>query len=299
MLAADQARFGGANLDLLWHAFARVASGSSQARDEQRRHRPGAGLLVAAREQRDAHRSAPPPTGNALPVKATIYVGDYQARATPIADTDPATATGGPGDRNPTPRRSSSRRRRGPLAEEEAPRRRTTSSPSHRATATCASLKDLHPAARDITSSSGRTSPRPLRARRSRPVTGRTEPRRTCSTTTRDAVGTLTGAPVAGRQVVVDLARDRARESNGERFLAAHARQQPLHRAAVVRALRLRAGKVAANATCDGSIDAGWTLLLSPRTTHSRRSTRGRDARPDAALLRRAGRSSARTSSSS
>ena len=29
--------------------------------------------------------------GIALPVKASIYVGDYQARATPIADTDPAT----------------------------------------------------------------------------------------------------------------------------------------------------------------------------------------------------------------
>ena len=40
-----------------------------------------------------------------------------------------------------------------------------------------------------------------------------------------------------------------------------------------------QAGKVAANPTCDGSIDAGWTKIITGRSTRSRARTRGRARR--------------------
>ena len=80
MLAADLARFGGANQDLLWQAFAHARLRPVPDTVEQRRHGSGARLLVAAREQRDAQLLRDSKDGTPLPVNANIYVGDYEAR---------------------------------------------------------------------------------------------------------------------------------------------------------------------------------------------------------------------------
>jgi hypothetical protein len=87
MLAADMARFHGANQDLIWNAFAESGLG----RD-----------AVSGPEEVDPTPSFASPTaknvtvtlvpkGDAAQAPVRLYVGDYEARAVPIADTDPAT----------------------------------------------------------------------------------------------------------------------------------------------------------------------------------------------------------------
>jgi hypothetical protein len=95
VLAADMARFGGANQDLLWYAFATRGFGESAfavdgddvqprpAFDSPRQREATVRFRAVARDEKNA------------PVNATVYVGHYQARVSPIADTDPAT---GPAD---------------------------------------------------------------------------------------------------------------------------------------------------------------------------------------------------------
>ena len=99
MLAADTLRFGGANQAELWLAFARrglgagasATNGTAGARVESDTDplpdfaAPGTGnaTLTFAATARDAAQA---------PVNARIYVGHYEARVSPIADTNPATA---------------------------------------------------------------------------------------------------------------------------------------------------------------------------------------------------------------
>ena len=88
MLAADQVRFGGANQDLLWNAFAESGM--------------GVGATSAPNDTDPIPSFASPhannatvtlrPAGESLGANLRLYVGDYEARATPVADTDPATA---------------------------------------------------------------------------------------------------------------------------------------------------------------------------------------------------------------
>lgn len=86
MIAADRMRFGGANEDVLWAAFARRGMGVDAS--------------VADADDHEPTPSFASPTGpNASITFATtgsarIYVGDYEARVTPVADTDPGTALG-------------------------------------------------------------------------------------------------------------------------------------------------------------------------------------------------------------
>lgn len=79
MIAADRMRFGGANRDLLWQAFARRGMG-------------GGASVGSADDHEPVPSFASPVSGNAEVTFATgspsrIYVGDYEARATPVADT--------------------------------------------------------------------------------------------------------------------------------------------------------------------------------------------------------------------
>jgi extracellular elastinolytic metalloproteinase len=92
ILAADATRFGGANQDLLWRGFAERGFGQF--------------ALAAANNDNDpiADFSSPQQTnatvtfraitqdvpGRETLVPARVYVGDYEARVTQIADTDPA-----------------------------------------------------------------------------------------------------------------------------------------------------------------------------------------------------------------
>jgi hypothetical protein len=98
MLAADQARFGGADIPEITLAFARRGMGRFASQTN------GAGRVNGVESDTD-----PLPdfeaagqgnarinftasgTGGAAAPKARIYVGHYEARVSPIADTDPAT----------------------------------------------------------------------------------------------------------------------------------------------------------------------------------------------------------------
>jgi extracellular elastinolytic metalloproteinase len=89
MLAADMARFGGANQDLLWNAFAKRGL--------------GVGAVSAGVDDPDPVPSFESPHANEARVtflpshngsvpNAQLFVGRYEARSLPVADTDPATA---------------------------------------------------------------------------------------------------------------------------------------------------------------------------------------------------------------
>ncbi|MDP9444292.1 MAG: M36 family metallopeptidase [Actinomycetota bacterium] len=90
MLAADQIRFGGANQDAIWNTFAARGLGEGAASNTNADSDPvpsfssphAAETLVVFR-----------PVDDRGPVPgAKLYVGDYEARAVPMADTDPSTA---------------------------------------------------------------------------------------------------------------------------------------------------------------------------------------------------------------
>jgi hypothetical protein len=89
MLAADVMRFGGANQDLLWNAFAARGLGqgasSTGANDDQ----PVPGFDSPFLEEGTVVFQ--PTTDGGAPVEAQLFVGDYEARSTPVADTDPDT----------------------------------------------------------------------------------------------------------------------------------------------------------------------------------------------------------------
>jgi extracellular elastinolytic metalloproteinase len=91
MLAADVARFGGANQDILWQAFAQRGFGqnASVTANNDTDPVPDFSSPLATNATLD-FTAVSEDTG--APVDATIYVGDYQARVTPIADTDPGTS---------------------------------------------------------------------------------------------------------------------------------------------------------------------------------------------------------------
>ncbi|MCY4725773.1 M36 family metallopeptidase [Nocardioides sp. STR2] len=86
MIAADQMRFGDANRDLLWAAFARRGMGANASVTDADDHEPVADFTT--------------PTGPGSTItfatngRARIFVGDYEARVTPVADTDPSTDLG-------------------------------------------------------------------------------------------------------------------------------------------------------------------------------------------------------------
>ncbi|HEU5160941.1 MAG TPA: M36 family metallopeptidase [Streptosporangiaceae bacterium] len=91
LLAADTIRFGGANQDIMWREFARHGLGSGAFSADQNAADPtpsfqsptGANATVTFR-----------PSGEARGASVRLYVGDYEARAVPVADTDPATTLG-------------------------------------------------------------------------------------------------------------------------------------------------------------------------------------------------------------
>ena len=105
-LAADTMRFGGANQAELWAAFARrglgedatatngtgraagVESDTNPRPDFAAPEQPSAAITFAA-----TTREAPQ-----TPVNARIFVGHFEARVSPVADTDPATGTAAPDD---------------------------------------------------------------------------------------------------------------------------------------------------------------------------------------------------------
>ncbi|QIK67070.1 peptidase M36 [Nocardioides sp. HDW12B] len=91
MLAADRMRFGGANQSVMWKAFARSGMGT--------------GASTPTADSGDVEPSFAAPSGNTTvrfkpvladgtPVAGEVYLGTYEARATPLADTLPGTPRG-------------------------------------------------------------------------------------------------------------------------------------------------------------------------------------------------------------
>jgi extracellular elastinolytic metalloproteinase len=90
MLTADQLRFGGADQDLLWNAFAGRGMGSGAASNTNADS--DATPSFASPKARNASVRFRVVDDNGVQVPNTrIFVGDYQARAVPVADSDAAT----------------------------------------------------------------------------------------------------------------------------------------------------------------------------------------------------------------
>ena len=91
-LAADMMRFGGANQTELWHAFAKrgMGNGAVSAGSGDNQATPSFASPLESNATIIFNATASD-EGNAA-VKAKIYVGRYEARATPLADTDPGTS---------------------------------------------------------------------------------------------------------------------------------------------------------------------------------------------------------------
>ena len=89
MLAADLVRFGGANQDIIWNAFA--ASGMGQDASTDGGNDADATPSFASPFANNATVRLLP-TADAANAVVRLYVGDYEARAVPVADTDPETA---------------------------------------------------------------------------------------------------------------------------------------------------------------------------------------------------------------
>ena len=217
---------------------------------------------------------------DAVPVNAKIYVGDYEARATQIADTDPATVAAGTDATGnldntaqfaPTAPGPDSLLPKGKARERWSTYNFVAVAPGYGFVRF--SVKDLKPGqSRDITIHFATNY---ASAAQGATITG-------------DALGTNTnlgnliddteatndGADrrrrSAGRWVVVALgdARSPSNIEQARRLGAARARQQPLHGAPLLRRCTpATAGKKATNPTCDGSIDAGWKKII---TAHGR-----------------------------
>ncbi len=99
ILAADQARFGGANQPELWAAFARrgmgrnasQTNGSGRVRGVESDTDPLPDFEVPGQANANVTFAATSTESGNPAVTARIYVGHYEARVSPIADTDPAT----------------------------------------------------------------------------------------------------------------------------------------------------------------------------------------------------------------
>ena len=94
-LAADMMRFGGANQSELWLAFARRGFGkdatSTNAVSNENDADPKPDFQSQVHPNTTVTFKAVASDEGNVPVSARIYVGHYEARVSPIADTDPAT----------------------------------------------------------------------------------------------------------------------------------------------------------------------------------------------------------------
>jgi extracellular elastinolytic metalloproteinase len=89
MLAADLVRFGGANQDIIWNAFAAAGMGQDASTDTS-----GDTDATPSFASPFANNATVTllPAGDSAGAAIRLYVGDYEARSVPVADTDPETA---------------------------------------------------------------------------------------------------------------------------------------------------------------------------------------------------------------
>ncbi|WP_433440441.1 M36 family metallopeptidase [Nonomuraea sp. CA-141351] len=91
LLAADAIRFGGKNQDIMWRAFAEHGLGEGAASSGPNDADPTPGFVNPAGKNGSLQLK---PLGEAKGAALRLYVGDYEGRAVPVADTDPATPLG-------------------------------------------------------------------------------------------------------------------------------------------------------------------------------------------------------------
>ena len=91
MLAADRMRFGGANQAALWDAFARRGMGSNASTPDADSDEPTPGFVSPKSTPATVKFAATAPTGSPAPA-GKVYIGDYEARVSPVADTISSTA---------------------------------------------------------------------------------------------------------------------------------------------------------------------------------------------------------------
>jgi extracellular elastinolytic metalloproteinase len=88
MLAADQIRFNGINQDILWNAFAHRGFGQAASSNGANDFDPVPSFESPFADEATVRFR---PAGDATGQPAQLFVGRYEARVTPIADTDPST----------------------------------------------------------------------------------------------------------------------------------------------------------------------------------------------------------------
>ncbi|MGV9384423.1 M36 family metallopeptidase [Nonomuraea sp. NPDC003707] len=91
LLAADVMRFGGKNQDIMWRAFAEHGLGKGAASTGPNDADPTPSFVNPAGKNGSLQLK---PLGEAKGAALRLYVGDYEGRAVPVADTDPATPLG-------------------------------------------------------------------------------------------------------------------------------------------------------------------------------------------------------------
>jgi hypothetical protein len=88
MIAADQLRFHGADADIMWNAFAHRGLGQAASTSGPNDADPVASYDSPFADEATVRFR---PAGDAAGQPAQLFIGQYEARVTPIADTDPGT----------------------------------------------------------------------------------------------------------------------------------------------------------------------------------------------------------------
>jgi extracellular elastinolytic metalloproteinase len=267
MLAADVGRFGGVNQDLLWQGFALRGFGQFQNTNGTQDTSPTPDFSSPMADNATLNFFADNKGNTLVPVNAKIYVGDYQARSTQIADTDPSTVP------SPTPGTNNLDNTAQFVPNTANPRWKSYNfiavAPGFGAVRF--NVRDLQPG--EVRKLTIHFAPNFASSSQTATVTG-------------DALGTntnlanaidddeatnngQTGANAVGRWFVIALGDVGPNGSNVMRLgVSAQLNAGPPanNRFTALRsfdAYTCRAGKNAGNPTCDGSIDAGWTKVVS------------------------------------
>ncbi|MEJ7654550.1 MAG: M36 family metallopeptidase [Chloroflexia bacterium] len=93
-LAADRMRFSGANQTELWRAFARRGLGFQAASTGSDDRDPRISFRSPRENSASITFNVTSPDEANKPIPATVYVGDYEARSVPLADTNAGTPLG-------------------------------------------------------------------------------------------------------------------------------------------------------------------------------------------------------------
>jgi hypothetical protein len=264
MLAADQARFGGANLDLLWQGFAMRGFGRFQSTVDASDTDPVPDFSSPLADNATLNFSADSKSTE-VPVSARIYVGDYQARSTQVADTDPVTVGAVNLDNTAqfVPNGAGSLTGNNPRWE------------YYNFTAVAPGYGIVRFRVKSLQAGETRNvtihfAPNFASATNGATVTGDTLGTNTSlASVTDDDEGTNDGqtdAPVAGRWIVIRLGNVGANGSAIKRLGVSAQLVPGNNRFTALRSFTAyvcRAGKTPGNQTCDGSVSTGWTPLVA------------------------------------